>query len=178
MPHPTQIVSALADTHRLQLFSRIVCAGSDGVPLAAIRQEDPDGVRHIGRLLQAGLVSRRADGLLTARQEAFRDAALRHEAPRTDPLEPSGDQAVSRLFSEGRLTAIPRKHELRQALLRHLAERLFSPDAVYSEAQVNKAISAYYPDHSTLRRYLVDAGFLTRSTDGREYRVAAASSLV
>ena len=51
--------------------------------------------------------------------------------------------------------------ELRQ-ILGWLAE-LFSAATQYPEKTVNTIIHQVYPDHATMRRLLVDYGFLTRN---------------
>ncbi|AOP45941.1 DUF2087 domain-containing protein [Streptomyces lydicus] len=81
-------------------------------------------------------------------------------------------QEVTALFSQGRLTAIPRKAARREQLLVHLAETLFERDREYSEREVNEALLTVHEDCSALRRYLVVAGLLARPKDGSSYRRA------
>lgn len=82
----------------------------------------------------------------------------------------SGSKGVEALFSQGRLTVIPRKAARREQLLAHLAETLFEPDRDYSERDVNKALLTVHEDCSALRRYLIVDGRLERSRDGSVYR--------
>lgn len=82
-------------------------------------------------------------------------------------------QSVQALFSAGRLTTIPRRPARREQLLAHLAEALFTPGRAYSEFEVNNALRSVYDDCVALRRYLVEAGHLTRTPDGRTYHRAA-----
>ncbi len=86
--------------------------------------------------------------------------------------EVSGSQGVAALFSQGRLTAIPRKTARREQLLVHLTETLFERDREYTEREVNEALLTVHEDCSALRRYLVVAGLLTRPKDGSSYRRA------
>ncbi|MET9700198.1 DUF2087 domain-containing protein [Streptomyces sp. NPDC006529] len=72
----------------------------------------------------------------------------------------------------GRLKAVPRKPVRREQLLRHLAETLFAPGRAYTEPEVNEALCTVHDDSAALRRYLVIAGLLTRTTDGGDYRRA------
>lgn len=85
----------------------------------------------------------------------------------------SRTQDVQALFSHGRLTAIPRRPARREQLLAHLAETLFTPERAYSEFEVNNALRSVYDDCVALRRYLISAGHLTRTPDGRTYHRAA-----
>ncbi|WP_338672036.1 DUF2087 domain-containing protein [Streptomyces sp. SCSIO 30461] len=82
---------------------------------------------------------------------------------------------VAALFSHGRLTTIPRRPVRREQLLRHLARTLFETDRDYTESEVNDALRTVHDDAAALRRYLVVAGLLARTRDGRSYgRVAEA----
>nr|WSW64890.1 DUF2087 domain-containing protein [Streptomyces sp. NBC_00995] len=77
---------------------------------------------------------------------------------------------VAALFSQGRLTAIPRRTARREQLLEHLALTLFEPDRAYTEREVNDALRTVHEDCAALRRYLVVGGRLTRTKDGVTYR--------
>ena len=53
-----------------------------------------------------------------------------------------------------------------------MLERLsqeFEPGLRYPERQVDFILQLFHPDHATLRRYLVDEGYLTRA-DGVYWR--------
>ena len=71
--------------------------------------------------------------------------------------------AVLRAFvaDDGRLRGIPTKIRKRLVVLDLLAQE-FEPGVRYSEAQVNLMLGRWYADTATLRRYLVDEGFLDR----------------
>lgn len=77
--------------------------------------------------------------------------------------------SVTALFSRGRLTAIPRRAARREQLLAHLAETLFEREREYGEREVNDLLLTVHEDFSALRRYLVEAGWLTRTADGSTY---------
>ncbi|GAA1971359.1 DUF2087 domain-containing protein [Kitasatospora viridis] len=79
---------------------------------------------------------------------------------------------LAAFFSDGRLTAVPRRPARREQLLRHLAETLFEPDRPYSEQQVNEALLTVHDDFSAMRRYLVEGRLLLRARDGSSYRRA------
>jgi hypothetical protein len=69
-------------------------------------------------------------------------------------------------FREGRLTSLPSKRSVRHAALALLAER-FERHRRYPEREVNAILAEDAPDVATLRRLLVDEGFLSRA--GGEY---------
>jgi hypothetical protein len=83
-----------------------------------------------------------------------------------------GARDVAALFSDGRLTAVPRKQARREQLLTHLAETLFERDRPYTEPEVNEALRTVHDDWPALRRHLVVAGLLVRTKDGARYRRA------
>lgn len=76
------------------------------------------------------------------------------------------DAATRALFRafvrDGRLVTLPAKSFRRVQLLDHVAQ-LFEPGLRYPEPLVTKILLAVYDDHATLRRALVDHGFLSRA---------------
>jgi hypothetical protein len=81
------------------------------------------------------------------------------------------DRTVLQTFvKDGRITAIPAAHGKRLLVLDWLAQR-FEPGEIYPERAVNLTIGRaiapgsgglHHHDTATLRRYLVDDGFLER----------------
>ncbi|MEO8228233.1 MAG: DUF2087 domain-containing protein [Chloroflexota bacterium] len=84
---------------------------------------------------------------------------------------PSYEDKVIRAFiREDRLVSIPARDKKRRVILRFLVERCFVEDRAYPEKEINQRLALYHPDVAALRRYLVEAGFMTR--DAGEYRRA------
>ena len=71
------------------------------------------------------------------------------------------EEILKRYRRKGKLTHLPSKHEARIEVLAWVAARL-QRGMTYSEAQVNDLLGGHEIDHVTLRRYLVDYGFMTR----------------
>jgi len=70
---------------------------------------------------------------------------------------------------EGPLRSFPRKEKRRLAILRHIAS-FFEHGRRYSEKEINEALKRFYEkDYVTLRRYLIEYGFLDREPDGSAY---------
>ena len=68
-----------------------------------------------------------------------------------------------RAFFDGdRLVSIPAQHAKRLVVLRYLAETVFERKRKYPEKEVNQLLAVRNPDAASLRRYLVDEGFMTR----------------
>jgi DNA-binding HxlR family transcriptional regulator len=73
------------------------------------------------------------------------------------------DAKVLRAFFEGeRLTSIPAQNSKRLVVLRQLAETVFEKKRKYPEKEVNQLLAVRNPDAASLRRYLVDEGFMSR----------------
>ncbi|MBE1456286.1 hypothetical protein H4W79_000500 [Nocardiopsis terrae] len=167
MPHPTQLVSSLAAPERLALYARIVTAGPGGLDAAEL--QGARAAKRLARLVRDGLVREEGSGAgdvrLVAVTEVFA-AAMRSHRDENRTGEP-----VDALFRQGRLTTMPARRELRLAVLERISGRLFAPGEEYTEKEVNAAIRTCFDDHSAMRRYLVEEGFLDREDDGSVYRL-------
>jgi hypothetical protein len=62
---------------------------------------------------------------------------------------------------DGRLTSLPSRRPMILAACAFLADR-FERSRRYTEREVNALLAGDAPDHATLRRLLVDEGFLAR----------------
>lgn len=67
-----------------------------------------------------------------------------------------------------KLRIFPSKEGKRKELLPRFAS-LFEPNKEYTEKEVKKLIKTIYEDDATIRRYLVDYGYLSRNRDGSKY---------
>jgi hypothetical protein len=70
---------------------------------------------------------------------------------------------------DGRITALPAKRTRRRLLLDQVAQA-FEPGRNYPEPAVDEVLKAIFDDHCTLRRYLVDEEFLSRTAAGIYWR--------
>jgi hypothetical protein len=104
------------------------------------------------------------------------DRPARQPAQPTRPLTgPAGEElphdvarVLNSFFRDGRLETIPARERKRLVVLRYLRDRVFTEDRAYPEAEVNQRLALFNRDVSALRRYMVDAGLVTRSAG--EYR--------
>jgi hypothetical protein len=163
------MLAALAHPQRLHLLATIAGAGEGGCAVAALRVADvPEKHlrRHLGRLLQAGLVE--SDGpRMIARLDRMQRA---DDAPAADAGVAT---EVAAYFRRGRLVDVPRAPEVRRRVLVEIARR-FDAGRAYSEPEVNSVLNEVHDDHAALRRYMVDFGILERDRRGTSYRLAAA----
>lgn len=69
---------------------------------------------------------------------------------------------------DGPLKRLPGRQKHIVVILRELARR-FDPEKVYAENEVNEILQDFYDDYASLRRYLIDYGFLDRNATGSKY---------
>ena len=179
-------LKALSDASRL----RIVGLLAEGKPISveelARRLSLSPGtvVHHLNRLRAARLVEstpRRPymDYSLRLERLAEIGAGLstiareqRGDEPAPDAPEwasPEEAKVIRSFFEGGLLTSIPAQRSKRLVVLHHLAETIFERKHKYPEKEVNQRLGAVNPDPASLRRYLVDEGFMSRSKG--EYRL-------
>jgi hypothetical protein len=71
---------------------------------------------------------------------------------------------------EGPLMQFPRKEKKKIIILRHLI-KMFDSSKEYTEKEVNEVLKVVFADFVTLRRYLIEYGFMDRHEDGSKYWV-------
>jgi hypothetical protein len=69
---------------------------------------------------------------------------------------------------EGPLATFSLKEKQRLVVLQEIAQR-FQSGLTYSELEVNQILKPVYDDYVTVRRYLIEYGFLDRKPDGSQY---------
>src|SRR5262245_11381697 len=165
---PDDILRALADPERLAIAGALSRSSRSATELAEELDLEVARVRrHLNRLSAAGVV-RLADDRRTYRldPETLRWAAEQVGPPRDAGLALGAanedEEAVLRaFFRNGRLTEIPVKASKRRIVLERIALE-FELGVRYDEKTVNAIVGRFSLDHASLRRYLVDEGFLDR----------------
>ena len=69
---------------------------------------------------------------------------------------------------EGPLHEFPSKEKRKIIILQQIMKR-FKNNQHYTEKEINEILKPIYHDHVTLRRYLIEYGFMERTHDGMEY---------
>jgi hypothetical protein len=163
------LLALLAEPDRLKALAA-VALGAETLPEVAERAglSSRAAARALSRLSAGGLLDGDAGKGYRVASEALRAAARRPAS------EPAGDDAalgdgpeaevLRRFVRGGRLLSIPVARAKRLLVLDHLAG-LFEPGRRYLESEVNETLRTYHPDYATLRRYLVDEGFLDRADE-------------
>jgi DNA-binding transcriptional ArsR family regulator len=174
---------ALAERSRLRIVGLL--AGGHWMAVedlaAALALTPGTVVHHLRRLRAAGLVDSRPRPPYV--EYSLRIGRLAEIGSRLDRIErdvraageeevaldmpawagPKERRALSAFFEGGRLLSIPAQHAKRLVILRYLAATAFETGREYPEKEVNMALALRHPDVASLRRYLVDEGFMTRA---------------
>ncbi len=66
------------------------------------------------------------------------------------------------------LKSLPAKEKKKLIVLRRISEE-FNRDTEYTEKEINDVLKQINPDIASVRRYLIEYGFLDRTTDCRKY---------
>ncbi len=166
------LFKALADPARLRILGCLAERPYAGHELAAQLSLTPPTIsHHMRKLTEAGLVTATPEA--QSRIYTLRADELRELASTTSPEPPTEESEEARtlraFFDGERLKQIPAQRKKRVVILRHLLTR-FAPSREYSEREVNEMLKVAHEDYATLRRELVDYGFMKR--DKGIYRVA------
>lgn len=177
-----QFFKALSDANRLRIVGLLANGSRTGEQLAAELELGVSTTsHHLAKLTGVGLVSVTPKGhynLYALRLETLRELAQRLLEPRTlpglaAPAEDAGDvfdRKVMRAFTDadGRITTFPMQRKKFRVLLSHVLKD-FEAGCQYTEPQVNKILKRYNLDTATLRRGLVEEGFMAREGGGGRY---------
>ncbi|HEY5584410.1 MAG TPA: DUF2087 domain-containing protein [Ruminiclostridium sp.] len=90
---------------------------------------------------------------------------------RYNVTEDENSKIIQKYFtqgSDGPLKTFDMKEKNKLVVLKQIAKR-FEFNNFYSEKQINEIIKTIYPDFATIRRYLIEYGFMERKTDGSQY---------
>ena len=168
------VFKALADPARLRILGLLAERPHAGHELAVELALTPPTIsHHMRKLVDAGLVDVSAEAqsrIYALRTEVFRELAREPAAASAnDPTDEH--EAVIRAFFDGpKLRRLPAARKKRVIVLRRLLER-FEPNRDYPEREVNEVLRLAHDDVASLRRELVDYGFMVR--DRGIYRIAS-----
>ena len=171
---------AMADANRLKILGLLAQESLTVEQMSEMLNLRPSTVsHHLSKLSEVGLVSARSSSYYNIYQlenEELEAMAKRLLSEKTLPAMASDinldayDQKVvsDYLQPDGQLKTIPSQRKKLDAILRYVVQD-FQPSKRYSEQEVNQILRNYHQDTSTLRRELIVAGLLERSSGGREY---------
>lgn len=177
------LFEAVLDKERLALITYLSTDELTISELAAQAEiSQNDLLRHLDVLKNANLVNTRdRDGTPVYRfnpkhLEDIKRQRFAKEKRETQFAEMGFSQKNQKILKDythpdGSLRMIPTKSKKITAVLDYLVQ-YFETGVNYKESQVNEILDRFYPDPTTLRRYLIDYGYLGRSIDGAQYWLA------
>ena len=167
------LASALLDTDRLRIAAALVGGPASRMDLArSTNISHKELLRQLDLLREFGLVKlqepapRQPDAYspYEINAEAFR--AARQAMGKYKGVRPRPRDArlltLETFMPGGKLTALPKKQEQIVTILDEIA-RIFEPERQYAEREVNVILEDINEDYCTIRRFLVDYGYLSRS---------------
>jgi predicted transcriptional regulator len=171
---------ALAEPNRLRIIGLLAQKPQSVEQIATtLRIGESTASHHLAKLGEAGLVSARAEGyysiyaLHTAALAGMAKKILHEEALPGLALGmdvDAYDRKVLATFSDahGRIKAFPVQEKKFLVILRHILGE-FETGVKYPEKRVNQILAKYSADTATLRRSLVEHGFMAREGGGGSY---------
>lgn len=170
-----RLLKVIADATRLRILGAIAERPLTGKELAARLSLTPPTIsHHMRKLTEAGVVMAESDAqrqiyslntdlLLASRRAPLDESAAipQREGEGIDAGDAFRAKTIRDFFDDERLKAIPAQRKRRVIVLQYLVER-FDPDQAYTEREVNDLLRPAHDDVATLRRELVDYGFMQR----------------
>lgn len=174
-----KLFKALGNPTRLLVVNLIRIAPRHTEELASILKLSPGTVsHHLSTLTDAGLLNSKKEqyyqiyslvkGVLN---KSLADTVSMQQPNISQNVKTDAyrDKVLKTFFKHGRLKQIPTQRKKLVVVLEELIEA-FELDRDYGEREVSLLIADYNDDFATLRRDLVDFGFLSRTKDGKVYR--------
>ena len=165
---------ALSNESRLKIIGILANGERTVGELAAMLDlKEPTVSQHLDMLKRAGLVNVRADGnhrvysfdsraLNGMNKEVFSRQHLASLIPNLEEVGDAWERKVFKTFFDGeRLIQLPVSEKKLLVIIKWLADK-FEYGVRYTEKQVNEILTRTYPDYATLRRELIDCGYMQR----------------
>ncbi|MGC4191889.1 MAG: metalloregulator ArsR/SmtB family transcription factor [Thermomicrobiales bacterium] len=180
-----RLLKTIADETRLRILGAIAARPMTGKDLAEeLDLSAPTISHHMKKLTEAGIVVMeseaqrrwyRLNGDLLLASKRVPLYANPSPVPAADDLDEDARfraKVIRDFFDGERLKEIPAQRKRRVIILQHIMER-FEPDRTYPEREVNEILRPVHDDVATLRRELVDYGYMLR--DRGMYQMARAA---
>ena len=166
-----QFFQVFSNESRLRLIGHLANGERSVGELAQLLNlKEPTVSHHLAELKGLGLVEARAEGNLriyrlntqaleTMGKDIFARPNLAALVPRSELSE---DERILRTWvKNGRLVDIPAQEKKKQVIVRWLAGQI-DPERRWTEREFNQWLAQFNEDYATLRRYLVDGGYMAR----------------
>ncbi len=170
-----RLLKVIADETRLRILGAIAGQPLSGKEIAERLSLTPPTIsHHMRKLTDAGIVVAESDAqrqmyrlnaeLLLATRRTPMNASQVEPGPNGEHLDEKATfraKVVRDFFDGEKLKSVPAQRKRRVIVLQHLMNR-FNPEQSYTEREVNDLLRPAHEDVATLRRELVDYGFMQR----------------
>lgn len=166
-----ELFKALGHSTRLLILNLLEMKPRHGEELAAILILKPATIsHHLAKLAAVGLVTSQKEQYYTVYslmenvlERAISDAVFLPQQGLFAQVEEDAyrDKVLRTYMRRGRVMQIPTQRKKRMIILDKLIEE-FEPGCTYTELEVNQVLVEFNEDVATLRRDLVDEGYLER----------------
>ena len=168
-------VKAMASADRLRIVGLLSQGSKRATEIAEMLGMHPSDVnRHLEQLKGSGVVSE-ADGDYDLNEKAIESLARGQFEGRRPVYVPEEDQEEdvrkvlkAYLNADGTIRQLPQEGK-KMLIILHFILDAFAFDTNYSEKEVNTILRRFHVDTATLRRNLIDYGFMARESDGTRY---------
>lgn len=170
-----RLLKVIADETRLKILGALADQSMTGKEIAArLDLSAPTISHHMRKLTDSGIVTTESDAqrqwyslnselLLASRRVPISETTQLMSLAQGDSDEDARFRAmvIKNFFIGERLRDIPAQRKRRVIVLQYIMER-FEPTRTYKEAEINDLLRPAHEDVATLRRELVDYGFMER----------------
>ena len=174
-PEILSFVKAMASADRLRIVGLLSQGSKRAAEIAEALGLHPSDVnRHLEQLTGSGVVSE-ADGVYDLNEKAIESLARSQFEGKRPVYVPEEDREENvrkvlkaYLNADGTIRQLPQEGK-KMLFILHFILDAFSFDANYTEKEVNTVLRRFHVDTATLRRNLIDYGFMARQGDGTRY---------
>jgi len=174
-PEILSFVKAMASADRLRIVGLLSQGSKRAAEIAeALGMHSSDVMRHLEQLTDSSVVSE-TDGVYDLNEKAIESLArgqFEGKRPVYVPEEDREDDVrkvlKTYLNADGTIRQLPQEGK-KMLIILHFILDAFSFDTNYTEKEVNTVLRRFHTDTATLRRNLIDYGFMAREGDGTKY---------
>ena len=174
-PEILSFVKAIASADRLRIVGLLSQGSRHAAEIAEVLGMHPsDVMRHLEQLTDSSVVSE-TDGVYDLNEKAIQSLA-RGQFEGKRPVyvaEENQEEDVRKVLkaylnADGTIRQLPQEGK-KMLIILHFILDAFSFDTNYTEKEVNTILRRFHTDTATLRRNLIDYGFMAREGDGTRY---------
>jgi hypothetical protein len=174
-PEILSFVKAMASAERLRIVGLLSQGSKRIVEIAdSLGMHPSEATRHLEQLAASGVVHE-ADGVYDLDERAIETLArgqFEGKRPVYEAHEEKQEDVrkvlKTYLNADGTIKQLPQEGKKMLVILNFILDA-FAFDTNYTEKEVNTILRRFHMDTATLRRNLIDYGFMARESDGTKY---------